>query len=96
MMKNRRLSRKIQESAWSTLSSMIEYKCSWYGETVYQINRWYVVRTWSSCKLEHLNLDVRNWTGSGCGVDHDRDVNASEYIRIQVSRSCIIKYYRKQ
>jgi len=84
MMKNRRLSRKIQESAWSTLSSMIEYKCSWYGKTYYRINRWTPSsKTCSSCghKLESLSLDVRNWTCPGCGIEHDRDVNAAKNIK---------------
>jgi putative transposase len=84
MMKNRRLSRKIAESAWSILSRMIEYKCSWYGKTYYRINRWTPSsKTCSSCeqKLDSLSLDVRNWTCTACGVEHDRDVNAAQNIK---------------
>lgn len=84
MMRNRCLSRKIQESAWSTLSSMIEYKCSWYGKTYYRINRWIPSsKTCSSCghKLESLNLGVRNWTCTACGAEHDRDINAAMNIK---------------
>jgi putative transposase len=84
MMRNRCLSRKIAESAWSTLSSMIEYKCSWYGKTYYRINRWTPSsKTCSSCghKLESLNLGVRNWTCPSCGEIHDRDINAAMNIK---------------
>ncbi len=84
MIKNRSLSRKIAESAWSTLSSMIEYKCSWYGKTYYRINRWTPTsKTCSSCgnKLDKLDLGTREWTCPSCGVNHDRDINASQNIK---------------
>lgn len=41
MLKNRKLARKIAESAWSTLKSMIEYKAGYAGKTVHSINRWF-------------------------------------------------------
>ena len=84
MLKNRKLSRKIAESAWSTLSSMIEYKCAWYGKTYYRINRWIPSsKTCSSCghKLDSLELGVRNWTCTACGKVHDRDINAAMNIK---------------
>ena len=84
MMKNRCLSRKIAESAWSTLSSMIEYKCSWYGKTYYRINRWTSTsKTCNNCghKLEKLDLSVRKWTCSSCETEHDRDINAAMNIK---------------
>lgn len=84
MLRNRKLSRKIQESAWSTLSSMIEYKCAWYGKTYYRINRWTPSsKTCSNCghKLESLGLGVRSWTCDNCGSDHDRDINAAVNIK---------------
>jgi putative transposase len=84
MMKNRKLSRKIAESAWATLSRMIEYKCAWYGKTYYRINRWTPTsKTCSNCghKLESLGLAVRNWTCASCGTEHDRDINAAQNIK---------------
>jgi putative transposase len=84
MIKNRCLSRKIHESAWSTLSGMIEYKCAWYGKTYYRINRWTPSsKTCSSCghKLSELGLNVRTWTCPECGHPHDRDVNAAMNIK---------------
>lgn len=84
MIKNRKLSRKIQESAWSTLSSMIEYKCSWYGKTYYRINRWTPTSKTCSCcghKQESMGLDIRFWTCPSCGTEHDRDINAAVNIK---------------
>lgn len=84
MMRNRCLSRKIAESSWSTLSSMIEYKCSWYGKTYYRINRWTPSsKTCSNCghKLDSLSLEVRNWTCLSCNTNHDRDINAAMNIK---------------
>ncbi|HGF8031993.1 IS200/IS605 family accessory protein TnpB-related protein [Enterococcus faecium] len=32
LMKNKRLSRSISDSAWAKIKSMLEYKCDWYGK----------------------------------------------------------------
>lgn len=80
MLKNRKLSRKIAESAWSTLKTMIKYKSGYAGKTVYAISRWFPSsKTCSSCghKLTKLDLDTREWTCPSCGTDHDRDLNAA-------------------
>jgi putative transposase len=80
MMKNRRLSRTIQESAWAILTGMIEYKCSWYGKTFHKISRFYPsTKTCSRCdyKLDTLSLSEREWTCPSCGSHHDRDHNAA-------------------
>lgn len=83
MVKNRKLSRAIYESSWSQLSSMIEYKCAWYGKTFYRINRWTPSsKTCSSCghKQPSMPLNVREWTCPSCDTIHDRDVNAAANI----------------
>jgi putative transposase len=86
MLKNRKLARKIAESAWSTLKSMIEYKAGYAGKTVHSISRWYPSsKTCSSCghKMATMGLEVREWTCPSCGVDHDRDLNAALNILYQ-------------
>jgi putative transposase len=83
MLKNRKLSRAIQEASWSQLVTMIEYKCGWYGKTFYRISRWTPSsKTCSHCehKLEKLPLSIRNWTCPTCNTDHDRDLNAAQNI----------------
>lgn len=96
MLKNRRLSRKIHESAWSTLKSMISYKAGYAGKTVHEINRWFPSsKTCSNCdhKLQVLGLDVREWTCPSCGTNHDRDLNAAINI---LNRGQIDLYDSKQ
>lgn len=80
MLKNRKLSRKIHETAWSTLVGMIAYKSGWAGKTFHKINRWYPSSKTCSCcgyKLESLPLSVREWDCPSCNTHHDRDLNAS-------------------
>ena len=80
MLKNRKLARAIHEISWSTLTTMISYKSSWYGRQFHQINRWFPSsKTCSSCGhlLESLQLSVREWTCPSCGEVHDRDLNAA-------------------
>ena len=84
MIRNRKLSRAIHEPAWSTLSSMIEYKSDWYGKTYYRISRWTPsTKTCSCCghKLESIGMSVREWTCPSCGTHHDRDLNAALNIK---------------
>ena len=89
MLKNRSLSRKIAESAWSTLKSMIEYKAGYAGKTVHSISRWFPSsKTCSSCghKMATMGLEVREWTCPSCGEHHDRDLNAAKNILYQGQR----------
>lgn len=91
MLKNQKLARKIQESAWSTLVSMINYKAMWAGRTVHKISRWFPSsKTCSSCghKLAKLDLGTREWTCPSCGTHHDRDLNAAKNILNQGQLDC--------
>lgn len=80
MMKNRKLSKAVQEVSWYQLVTMLEYKARWYGKTIQKIDRFYPSsKTCSSCghKLESLDLGTREWTCPSCGTEHDRDLNAA-------------------
>ena len=84
MLKNRKLSRKIHETAWSTLVNMISYKSGWGGKTFHQIDRFVPSSKTCSCcghKLESLDLSVRDWKCTECGSSHDRDLNAAVNIK---------------
>lgn len=83
MLKNRKLSRKIHESAWSTLKNMISYKAAYAGKTVHEIDRWFPsTKTCSCCghKLQSISLSTREWTCPSCNTQHDRDLNAAKNI----------------
>lgn len=83
MMKNKKLSRYIQDMGWYKFKSMLEYKCEWYGKNLSIIGRFDPSsKTCSSCGSinKELKLIDREWTCS-CGVKHDRDINAAINIR---------------
>ena len=89
MMKNRKLSKSIQDVSWSSLVNMISYKCAWYGKELLKINRFFPSsKLCSSCgtRNDQLDLRIRSWTCI-CGVDHDRDVNAAKNILQEGLRS---------
>jgi len=80
MIKNRKLSKSIQDASWSTLIGMVSYKSNWYGKTFHQIDTWFPSSKTCSCcghKLESLDLSIREWTCPSCNTKHDRDLNAS-------------------
>ncbi|MDN3398111.1 IS200/IS605 family element RNA-guided endonuclease TnpB [Psychrobacter sp. APC 3426] len=82
MVKNRKLSKAISDSSWSTFAAMLNYKAEWYGKTLVKIDRWYPSsKTCSGCghlltKVE-LPLQVRTWNCPSCLQSNDRDINAS-------------------
>jgi len=83
MVKNRSLARAISDASWSELRSMLKYQAVCYGRTVMAVGRWFPSsKTCSKCGylLTTLPLGVREWTCPGCGVVHDRDVNASRVL----------------
>ncbi|OKI61279.1 RNA-guided endonuclease InsQ/TnpB family protein [Micromonospora sp. CB01531] len=83
MLRNRRLARVISDAAWGQFRSMLEYKATWYGREVIPVDRWLPSsKTCSACGRINttLALNVRTWTCPGCGVEHDRDINAAKNI----------------
>ncbi len=82
MVKNKKLSKAISDSSWSTFTTMLGYKAEWYGKTLVKIDRWYPSsKTCSNCghlltKAE-LPLSVRSWDCPSCLQKNDRDINAS-------------------
>ena len=80
MVKNHNLAKAISDSSWSSFTSMLSYKCDWYGKSLIKINRWYPSSKLCNCcgsKLETLTLDIREWTCENCGSAHHRDLNAA-------------------
>ncbi|MFF3468461.1 RNA-guided endonuclease InsQ/TnpB family protein [Streptomyces sp. NPDC001984] len=82
LLKNGTLARAISDAAWSEFRSMLEYKARWYGREVIVVDRFFPSsRLCSTCGSvqDKMPLSVRTWT-CGCGVTHDRDVNAAQNI----------------
>ncbi len=86
LVKNRALARAISDAAWRELRTMLEYKCAWYGRDLVVVDRFFPSSKMCSapgCAYVHasLPLDTREWTCPGCGVTHDRDVNAANNLK---------------
>ena len=79
MMKNHKVAKSVGDVSWYEFVRQLEYKCKFYGRTLIKADKWFAsTQICSSCGLkgEKKKLDVREWT-CGCGVHHDRDINAS-------------------
>lgn len=84
MVKNKNLSKAIQDSSWSKFLTFLKYKLEWEGKHYVEIDRWFASsKICSHCgeKRLMLSLNEREWTCSSCETHHDRDENASINIR---------------
>jgi putative transposase len=86
-----RMAKAVLDSGWGMLKTMLQYKGQQAGRTVEVVNEAYTTRACSSCGLLSgpsglRQLAVRAWQCSGCGTEHDRDVNAARNIAMLGSR----------
>ena len=80
MLSNHKLAKAISDTSFSMFRSMLEYKCNWYGKKLVVIDRFYPSsKTCSKCgwKKEDLTLSDRVFKCENCGIEIDRDLNAS-------------------
>ncbi|MXN74992.1 IS200/IS605 family element transposase accessory protein TnpB [Burkholderia sp. 4701] len=83
MLKNRRLAKSISDAGWSEFVRQLTYKARWYGRTLIGIDRWYPSsKRCAECghTVASLPLKVRAWDCPGCGITHDRDINAARNV----------------
>ena len=80
MVKNRRLSKSIQDVSWSSFISKLEYKVAENQGCLIKIDTYYPSsKTCSNCGCvkETLSLSERTYHCNECGFAIDRDLNAS-------------------
>lgn len=80
MMKNKHLSRAIQEQGFYEFQSMMGYKCQNNGIEFVLADRWYPSSKICSCCgniKKKLSLSDRTYICEKCGLKIDRDYNAS-------------------
>lgn len=81
MIKNRKLSKAISEVSWSEFRTMLEYKCNWKGrELVVAPSNYASSQLCSNCgnkSPQTKNLSCRTYICECCGMELDRDINAS-------------------
>lgn len=86
LLKNRRLSKAIQDAAWYKLRTYLTYKAERQGtEIVLAPSCFPSSQLCSNChqrfdvnsQKRTWGLDISDWTCSHCGTEHDRDENAA-------------------
>lgn len=83
MVKNHKLALAISDASWGELIRQLAYKCEWYGRELIKIDRWFPSsKRCANCGhiVDKLPLNIREWKCPKCGVNHDRDLNASKNI----------------
>ena len=80
MLKNHKLARSISDVSWSEFARQLEYKADWYGRIIVKVPTFYPSsKTCSSCGnvKKELLLSERTYHCECCGINIDRDYNAS-------------------
>lgn len=83
LMKNHKLAQAFSDVSLGTFYSMLEYKANWNDKLYVKIDRFFPSsKTCSNCNYinQDLTLKDRKWTCISCGINHDRDFNASKNI----------------
>lgn len=79
-MKNRHLSKAIQEQCFGEFIRQMQYKCEWNGIEFVQVGRFYPSsKTCSCCGAIKRDLRLRDrvYVCAECGAEIDRDYNAA-------------------
>jgi len=84
MQKNHHLAQAINDSAWSSFVTKLEYKAQWLGKTILRIGQF--EPSSKICNVcgyhkKELQLKDREWTCPDCKTKHDRDINAAINIK---------------
>ena len=80
MLKNHKLAKSISDVSWSEFIRQLEYKANWYGRKIVRVPRFYPSSKTCSCcgnVKETLKLSERIYHCKCCGLEIDRDYNAS-------------------
>jgi putative transposase len=94
MMQNHKMARSIQELSLSETRRQLEYKASWYERNLVVVDRFFPSsKLCSDCgyKYKNLSLNERRWICPECGVEHDRDENASKNLEKEGERILSMK-----
>lgn len=90
MMKNHNLARAIGDAGWSGFITKLECKAAEKGVHLVKLDQWFASSKICHCcghKMPEMPLNKRIWQCPGCGVEHDRDINAA----INIERKGILE-----
>ncbi|MCD8487858.1 MAG: RNA-guided endonuclease TnpB family protein [Desertifilum sp.] len=88
MLANHKLAKAIADMGFYEFRRQLEYKCELYGSQLVVVDRWFASsKTCSNCgtKKETLSLSERVFKCDCCGLEIDRDLNASINLEKAVS-----------
>ena len=81
------LRKSITNSTMGDIIRRLKYKCMWLGKKFYQVNRYYASsQICSRCnhkEIEMKDISRRKYKCSNCGLEIDRDINASINIMVE-------------
>jgi len=80
MMKNKHLSKSLQDQSFNQFKTLLQYKCNWNNIELRQVSRWFPSsKTCSNCGTlrKSLKLSERVFHCEHCNLIMDRDLNAS-------------------
>ena len=82
MIKNHKLAKSIADVSWSEFRRQLEYKSEWYGrELIIAPSNYASSQLCSNCgnkSSQTKDLSCRTYICSVCGMEMDRDINASK------------------
>jgi len=82
MIKNHKLAKSISDASWYQIQMFTKYKAEWAGKIVDFVDPKRTSKECSNCgNLEEMKLSDRIFLCSKCGLEIDRDINASINIR---------------
>ena len=81
------MAKSVLDAGWSSFRDKLAYKAIKHGAWFEEVNESYTTQTCSDCGTQPdsrpkgiAGLGIRSWICSGCGANHDRDVNAAKNI----------------
>jgi putative transposase len=81
MIKNKKLSKSINDASWGEFRRQLEYKAQLAGNTIVIANRFFASsKLCSACEYKNIDLKLtdREWICGQCGTVHNRDLNAAQ------------------
>jgi IS605 OrfB family transposase len=78
-----KLAKSVLDASWTTLRTMLKYKCENAGVWYEEVNEAYTTQTCSCCGSRssspkgRAGLGIREWQCMECGTLHDRDINSA-------------------
>lgn len=84
------MAKSVLDAGWSSFRRQLAYKAIKHGAMFEEVNESFSTQTCHGCgsiagPKGQTGLNERTWICSGCGVEHDRDVNAAINILLRGS-----------